>query len=60
MLFFWILLFIAAFLVTIALIFYLTIELNEMEKAVKLMEESIRVDYAVPPDPGKKNKKKKK
>ncbi|MDR2694201.1 MAG: hypothetical protein LBB74_08310 [Chitinispirillales bacterium] len=57
MLFFWILLFIAAFLGTIALIFYLTLALNEMEKTVNAMSDSIRVDYAVPPETEKKKKK---
>lgn len=57
MLVFWILLFIAAFLGTIALIFYLTLELNEMEKKVNAMMESIKYDYATPPDAGKKKKK---
>ena len=58
MLFFWILLFIAVFLGTIALIFYLTLQLNQMEKDVSAMYESIKVDYAVPPEAGKKKKKK--
>jgi uncharacterized protein YoxC len=56
MLFFWVLLFIAAFLVTIALIFYLTIELSEMEKKVNEMLDTIKNDYAVPPEQGKKKK----
>jgi len=59
MLFFWILLFIAAFLGTIILIFYLTLVLNQVEKEVNLMHESVKYDYAVPPDPDKKKKKKK-
>jgi len=59
MLFFWILLFIAAFLGTIALIFYLTLALNQMEKDVNLMHESVKVDYATPPEADKKKKKKK-
>jgi len=59
MLFFWTLLFIAAFLGTIALIFYLTLELNEMEKKVNAMKESVKYNYATPPDAGKKKKKKK-
>jgi len=56
MLFFWVLLFIAAFLGTIALIFYLTITLSDMEKEVNAMSESIKVDYAVPPEASKKKK----
>jgi len=60
MLFFWILLFIAAFLGTIALIFYLTLELNEMEKKVNTMHEAVKVGYAAPPDATKKKNKKKK
>jgi hypothetical protein len=59
MLFFWILLFIAAFLGTIALIFYLTLALNQMEKDVNAMHESVKVDYATPPEADKKKKKKK-
>jgi len=60
MLFFWVLLFVGTFLGVIVLIFYLTVNLNQMEKDVTAMQESIKVDYAVPPDAGKKNKKKKK
>jgi archaellum component FlaG (FlaF/FlaG flagellin family) len=59
MLFFWILLFIAVFLVTVILIVYLTNKLNEIEKDVNNMYESVKNDYALPPDPEKKKKKKK-
>jgi len=45
MMFFWVILFILAFLGSIALVFYLTIELNELEKAVKAMSESVRKRY---------------
>jgi len=58
MLFFWILLFILVFLGTIVLIFYMTTQLNDIEREVNAMSESIRNDYATPPDTGKKNKKK--
>jgi hypothetical protein len=56
MLFFWILLFVAAFLGTIALIFYMTVALSEMEKTANALAESIKNDYAEPPDTGKKKK----
>jgi len=59
MLFFWILLFIAVFMGTIFLIVYLTHQLNEIEKSVNEMHESVKNDYALPPDPDKKKKKKK-
>jgi hypothetical protein len=56
MLIFWILLFIAAFLGTIALIFYLTIEVSEIDKEVNTLLDTVKNDYAVPPDAGKKKK----
>ncbi|GBU23192.1 hypothetical protein R80B4_03108 [Fibrobacteres bacterium R8-0-B4] len=58
MMFFWVLLFIAVFLGTLVLIFYLTVTLNAMEKDANDMYQSIRMDYAVPPEAGKKKKKK--
>lgn len=45
MLFFWILLFIATFLGTIALVFYMTIELNELEKKMAELLERIKKRY---------------
>jgi hypothetical protein len=50
MLFFWVILFTIAFLGTIALIFYLTIALNEMEKTVNELSGIVKVYYAIPTD----------
>jgi hypothetical protein len=58
MLFFWVLLFAAAFLGTIALVFYLTLELNEMEKAAGVLSEMVKEYYGGEEDApswGKKN-----
>jgi hypothetical protein len=44
--FFWVILFILTFLGSIALVFYLTIELNELEKAVKGISDIVRKRYA--------------
>ncbi|MDR3011777.1 MAG: hypothetical protein LBU70_00995 [Chitinispirillales bacterium] len=50
MFFFWIVFFIAAFVGSIALVFYLTIELNEVEKKVMEMAEDIKGEYGLPND----------
>jgi hypothetical protein len=54
MLFFWVILFVATFLGSIALVFYLTLELNEMEKKMTEMSKIIRKRYG---DDGEKDKK---
>lgn len=59
MLFFWVLFFVIAFIGTIALVFYLTIVLNEMEKMANELSETVKVFYAEPPEVGKVTKKKK-
>jgi hypothetical protein len=56
MLFFWVILFVAAFLGTIALVFYLTLKLNEMEKFVNELSEIVKVCYAIPTDTTGKKK----
>jgi len=45
MMFFWVLFFVLAFLGAIALVFYLTIELNELVKMTREMTEEIREHY---------------
>jgi len=47
MLFFWVILFIAAFLGAIALVFHLTIELNELEKKTGELSDIVRKRYGV-------------
>jgi hypothetical protein len=47
MLFFWVILFAGAFLGSIALVFYLTIELNEIEKVTVELSERVKRRYAV-------------
>jgi hypothetical protein len=54
MLFFWIILFVAAFLGSLALVFYLTIELNEIEKVVNDMAMKIRKRYSTDENKDKK------
>jgi hypothetical protein len=46
--FFWTILFAAAFLGSIALLFYLTIELNELEKSTDKLSEDVRKRYGQP------------
>ncbi|MCL2182221.1 MAG: hypothetical protein FWB85_01975 [Chitinispirillia bacterium] len=46
MLFFWVILFVGAFLGSIALVFYLTIELNEIEKVTIELAERVKKRYA--------------
>jgi len=55
--FFGIILFILVFLGTIALVFYLTVEFNELEKAVGELSKDITARYGGNDD--EKNKKKK-
>jgi archaellum component FlaG (FlaF/FlaG flagellin family) len=47
MLFFWVILFVATFLGSIALVFYLTIELNEIEKVTVELSEKVKKRYAI-------------
>jgi len=54
MLFFWIVLFAAAFLGSIALVFYLTIELNELEKVTIELSERVKRRYADTEEESKK------
>jgi hypothetical protein len=56
MLFFWVILFVIAFLGTIALVFYLTLALSEMEKFVNGLLETVKVYYAIPADSAGKKK----
>jgi hypothetical protein len=56
MLFFWVILFIATFLGCIALVFYLTIELNELEKVTVALTEDIRKRYGKNEKNGKHGK----
>ena len=48
MMFFWAVLFVGAFIGSIALVFYLTIELNELEKKAVNLAETIRKRYGIP------------
>jgi len=52
--FFWVILFSGAFLGTIALVFYLTIELNEIEKVTTELSERVRKRYAAEEEKGAK------
>ena len=45
MLFFWIILFIATFLGSLALVFYLNIELNELDKSTVDLAEATKKRY---------------
>ncbi|MCL2218678.1 MAG: hypothetical protein FWB94_02145 [Chitinispirillia bacterium] len=45
--FFWIIFFAATFLGAIALVFYLTIELNEIEKVTGQLSEKVKKRYGI-------------
>ena len=56
MLFFGVILFILVFFGTIALVFYLTVEFNELEKAVGELSKEITTRYGGEDDDKKKKK----